>query len=76
MALGGCRQMSKQMRGGPHFGRHFPETLNREGAEALAVSIRNYWSARDLFPKVVVQLTGEGFTSFFQVRSDMVGGQP
>lgn len=68
--------MTKHMRGGPHFGRHVPETLDKPGAEALAETIRRFWRAKGFEADVWVQRVDEGFTSLFCVRSTMIGGRP
>lgn len=68
-----------QMRGGPHFAREIPETLDAAGAYALKVKIQSYWRARGFpMPKVTVQRAQfvQEVGARYDVRSDMIGGWP
>ena len=50
-----------------------------ESAAYLAAVIRQYWSTRGLYPKVVVEKMTNKSTqvgTLYVVRSDMVGGKP
>lgn len=53
----------------------YPDKLSFGGANYLANKIRRYWRGRGLNPRVRVESMG-GDNSKYQVRSNMVGGQP
>ncbi len=48
----------------------------KDGADLLAQRIREYWRARGKFVKVYAFRDRSGNSDRFDVRSDMIGGQP
>ena len=61
-------------------GLRIPDYLEYGNAMMLAARIRTYWAARDKFPQVGVEAipfyNGHDNRQLYQVRSNMVGGQP
>ena len=72
----------RSLPGGPQSpaGIRIPDYLEYGNAMMLAARIRIYWHARGKFPQVGVEAipfhNGHDQRPLYQVRSNMVGGQP
>lgn len=66
------------LRGGPHYSRGIPDSMDNAGAHMLAQKIRDFWRSKGYAPAVRVEpvFNSTAMPHDFQIRSDMIGGQP
>lgn len=66
----------KSLSDGPQSTVNIPDYLQHHNALMLASRIRAYWSAKGLYPAVVVEQAQIFDKPLYVIRSDMVGGWP